>query len=338
MVPQRWRPAKAKAKPAILPAFPNQLLPMPPAESPVYQTLRQQYQDLGWPLDLLDEELDFTIFDLADLPLPLPLSAPASRLNFFVFGFIKAARGTYGVDGQRFDLKPNTIYFTNPGHYRSFAYEELKKAFLITLTEGFLKESVHADIFEEFPFLLIETLPALTLPPERFAVFERLCQQIAHEYGQKSPFRQALIGHLFVVLLLKFKEEFGLRYNARHEGSRRSAIVRHFRRDLEQHYRELAHGRGGAVRRVADYAAAQHLHPTYLSTVIKSKTGKTIGTWIAEKTIAEAKSLLRHSAVSVKEIAYRLGFAEPAHFSNYFRKHARQTPSAYRRHELVAGG
>ena len=41
---------------------------MPPAENPVYQTLRQQYQDLGWPPDLLDEKLDFTIFDLADLP------------------------------------------------------------------------------------------------------------------------------------------------------------------------------------------------------------------------------------------------------------------------------
>ena len=45
---------------------------MPPAESPVYQTLRQQYQDLGWPLDLLDKKLDFTIFYLANLPLPLP--------------------------------------------------------------------------------------------------------------------------------------------------------------------------------------------------------------------------------------------------------------------------
>jgi hypothetical protein len=45
---------------------------------------------------------------------------------------------------------------------------------------------------------------------------------------------------------------------------------------------------------VQEYAYAQHLHPNYFSKVIKSKSGKAIGTWIAEKTIMEAKSLLRN--------------------------------------------
>lgn len=53
---------------------------------------------------------------------------------------------------------------------------------------------------------------------------------------------------------------------------------------------------------VQDYAEAQHLHPSYLSTVIKQKTGKSFNSWIAEKIIAEAQAMLSRSPVSVQEI------------------------------------
>jgi AraC-like DNA-binding protein len=82
---------------------------------------------------------------------------------------------------------------------------------------------------------------------------------------------------------------------------------------------------------VQDYADEQNLHPNYLSNVIKSKTGKPIGTWIAEKTIAEAKSLLQNSSTSIKEIAFILGFSESSHFSNYFKKYTDTSPVLYRK-------
>ena len=303
---------------------------MKPADNPLFHTLQAQYQHLGWPVDLLEADLEFTIFNLKDLHQPLPFESAVSRLNFFVFGFVKNARGRYVVDAQQFAMRPGTIYFTNPGHYRSFSFQALEEVYLITLSESFLKENVHADIFEEFPFLLAETFPALTVPPAVFAEFERLYLQIHHEYRARSPFRKRLIGHLFVVLLLKLKEQFGPGYNAIYEGNRSSELVRRFKRQLEQHYRDLGRGPARPVFRVQDYADAQHLHPNYLSHVIKSKTGKAIGTWIAEKNIAEAKSLLQNSALAIKEIAYRLGFAESAHFSNYFKKHAQVSPLSYR--------
>ena len=145
-----------------------------------------------------------------------------------------------------------------------------------------------------------------------------------------SPLRTRLIGSLFAVLLVKFKECCWLDYSALSEGNRSSEIVKSFKQALEKHYRDLANGLANQVFRVQNYADALNLHPVYLSTVIKSKTGKPISTWIADKTITEAKSLLQHSTLSVKEIAYRLGFMEAAHFSNYFNKHTRQSPTKYR--------
>ena len=57
--------------------------------------------------------------------------------------------------------------------------------------------------------------------------------------------------------------------------------------------------------------------------------------WIADKTIAEAKSLLQNSALSIKDITYKLGFSETAHFSNFFKKHTNISPVQYRKTDLL---
>lgn len=297
----------------------------------IFNTLYAQYKHLGLPLHLMDERTNFTVFNLKDINQPLPFKSPVSRLNFFVFAFVKHGRGKYTIDEQSLDIKPNTIYFTNPGHYRSFHWDNIEEVYLITLSEDYLKENVHADIFNEFPFLLTETYPAREVNQEIFNEFERLYMQIHKEYIAISPFRKQLIGNLFVVLLLKIKEYFWLDYNPIYEGNRSSYIVKSFKRTLESHYRDLSNGKVERVFRVQEYAEVQNLHPNYLSNVIKLKTGKAIGTWIAEKNISEAKALLQHSAISIKEIAYRLGFAESSHFSNYFKKHTQISPVSYRK-------
>lgn len=300
----------------------------------IYNTLEEQYRDANLPVDLIHLNSEFTIFNLADLRRPMPFSLPASRLNFFVFGFIKDAQGNYTIDHQTFQMRPGTIYFTNPGHLRSWSYSEIGEVYLVTVSEAFLKENIHADIFTEFPFLLAETLPAMTATEDVYIQFERLYLQIHQEYNAQSPFRKRLIGSLFFVLLLKYKEYFWLKYNAIYEGNRGSEIVKQFNKLLEKHYRDLAVGKAELVFRLQDYAQAQGLHPNYLSNVIKSKTGKTVGTWIAEKTIAEAKSLLKNTDISIKEITFRLGFTDTANFSTYFKKNAGISPLTYRKQPL----
>jgi len=300
-------------------------------EFKIFNDLHEQYKYLGLPVNLINRDSEFTIFNLADIKESLTFKSPVNRLNFFVFAFVKDGRGNYTIDEQNFNVQPGTVYFTNPGHYRSFDWKEINEVYLITLSESFIKEHVHGDVFDEFPFLLSETFPARVLTPEIFAEFERLYLQIHKEYISHSPFRGRLIANLFVVLLLKIKEYFWLDYNPIYEGNRSSQIVKNFKRLLEKHYRDLSSGEADRAFRVQEYADDQNLHPNYLSNVIKTKTGKAIGTWIAEKTISEAKSLLQNSSVSVKEIAYRLGFGDAAHFSNYFKKHTELSPASYRK-------
>ena len=51
---------------------------------------------------------------------------------------------------------------------------------------------------------------------------------------------------------------------------------------------------------------------------------------IHDRLLQEAKRLLIFSASSVNEIAYHLGFKDPAYFSRFFQRYTEKTPSEYR--------
>lgn len=304
----------------------------------VFKNLHDTYQTMGLPADSISGTDEFTIHDLKNLHPELPFVSLGFRPSYFSFLFVKDADGKYTTDDLTFSSEPGTIYFTNPGHFKSFEWYRIEEVCLITFTESYLKENVHKDIFQEFPFLLAETVFPKVLQPEAFAEFEQLYKQIYKEYHSDSTYKKKIIANIFVVLLLKIKEYFWKDYNPIYEGNRSSQIVKTFRKNLEGHYQDLVGGKADKPFRVQDYADLQSLHPSYLNNVIKSKTGKPISVWISEKTITEAKSLLQHSSLSIKEIAYRLGFAESTHFSNYFKKHVQYSPVEYRKQHRAGAG
>ncbi|GAA0542830.1 helix-turn-helix domain-containing protein [Chitinophaga japonensis] len=299
-------------------------------ESFTSDSLFELYKTLGLPVDMFDLKEGFTIFNLKEVGFTLPYESSSYRPNFFSFLFVKDGQGKYAIDEHTFEVAPHSIYFTNPSNYRTFSWQRIEDVLLITFDEAFLKKYIGEDVYTDFPFLLTEVIRPRVVPDDFFRDIGNINLQIRKEYKGNAASRYKIIGHLLAVLLFKIKEHIWMDYNPIYEGNRSSQIVILFKRMLEQHYRDLAAGKAAVVFRVQDYADAQHLHPNYLSSVIKSKTGKPIAVWIAEKTLAEARSLLQNSSIPVKEITYRLGFTETSHFSNFFKKHMGVSPNKYR--------
>ena len=293
----------------------------------IHRSISDLYKAMGLQIE---QEMDFTIHFLPDIHTDLPYKSPTFRADYYSFVFVKDGKGSYTTDSHTFPTSPGTIYFTNPGHIKAFYMEDIKDVYIITLTEVYLREHVHQDIFEEFPFLLAETVPPKVLPEEQFREFETLYTQIFKEYHEKSAFKDRILANLFVVLLLKIKEKFWSDYSPIEEGDRSSAIVKNFKRNLEKHFVELSKGESSVQYQVQDYARELHLHPNYFSSVIKAKTGKSVQQWIADKVIATARELLVNTSKTSKEISYQLGFSEPTHFNSYFKKRMGMTPKQYR--------
>ncbi|KYH05560.1 transcriptional regulator [Chryseobacterium cucumeris] len=68
-----------------------------------------------------------------------------------------------------------------------------------------------------------------------------------------------------------------------------------------------------------------------LNEISKLHTNKTAQNVIYSLTISEAKRLLLYEKLTVKEIAYQLGFNDPFYFSNFFKKHTSRSPKEYQK-------
>ena len=92
----------------------------------------------------------------------------------------------------------------------------------------------------------------------------------------------------------------------------------------------LVNQQAGSHRQLDFYASELCLTPRYLGTLIKQASGLSAKEWIDRAVIAEAKILLRHSTMTVAQIADRLSFPNPSFFCKYFLRLVGQTPMGYR--------
>lgn len=290
--------------------------------SDLYKTLSLHY----------DKEIDFTILSIPDIHPQIPFKSPILRADYFSFILTKDGSGIYYLDDNKFPFDSRTIYFTNPGHIKSYELIESKDAYIITLTENFLRDNVHPEIFGEFPFLLAEIAPPKKLSLNDFEEFATLYKQVLNEFKKDSRYKNKILGNLFTILLLKIKEKFWLDYNPIEEGNRNSQIVRSFKKLLELEFKKVMEREQNDSKLQAQYFAEKlNLHPNYLNSVIKSKTGRTVNDWISRQTLTVAKNLLLNTSYSLKEITFKLGFSEPTHFSRFFKKHTQLSPSSFRK-------
>lgn len=80
-----------------------------------------------------------------------------------------------------------------------------------------------------------------------------------------------------------------------------------------------------------DVSAQAYVSPGYFSTLFKERTGKNFSDYVIEMRIEEAKRLLRQPALSISEVADRVGYADARHFSKVFQKAVGVKPTAYRK-------
>lgn len=85
---------------------------------------------------------------------------------------------------------------------------------------------------------------------------------------------------------------------------------------------------------VQEMARVLNLHPSYLNTIYKNKTGESVTGFIGRKKVERAQHLLMHSEKSLAEICALLGFFDQSHFTRTFKRICGMTPGKYRQDYL----
>ena len=83
-----------------------------------------------------------------------------------------------------------------------------------------------------------------------------------------------------------------------------------------------------------DYAEMMLISTKLLNQVVKAFTLNTVKTFIDDYIILEAKRSISISDLSLKEIAFSLGFDEATNFTKFFKKKVGISPKEFRDQQL----
>ena len=106
-------------------------------------------------------------------------------------------------------------------------------------------------------------------------------------------------------------------------------ILVRFEEQLDAYF-QGGHPQSRGLPTVKYFADRMNLSPNYFGDLVKKETGRTAQEYIQGKLIEVAEQEILGSSRSVSEIAYRLGFQYPQHFTRISKKSVGCTPTGYR--------
>lgn len=161
----------------------------------------------------------------------------------------------------------------------------------------------------------------VAVPPDQQAVWSRRFAALADELARREDgYREAALAHLTLLLVDL----------SRLAGDVVSGLRLHEEPLLAQVFAVIEQ-RVGEPLSLRDVADAVGLSPGHLTTVVRDKTGRTVGDWITERRLARARRLLVETDLSVEQVGRRVGYRDPAYFARVFRRANGTTPLRWRR-------
>jgi|SRR6266496_8541 len=238
-------------------------------------------------------------------------------------------------------LSKPALYFKTPCQVVSwFKPERWLKEYFIVFTESFmLKYKSLADIVFDLPFFELEKAIPFEIEADEVEELTVLYKQILKEYKSDNTDKFELIVSYIHALLIHVRR---LYFKYVETDKTLAERIHKFDHSLVEKFRGLIRKNilegdmDNRNRTVKYFASHLSTHPNHLNAVVKRKTQKTAIAFIHEQLVLEAKALLSQTELSIKEIAFKLGFNESSHFNHFFKKQTYLTPALYRKEKHLS--
>ncbi|NNF01501.1 MAG: helix-turn-helix transcriptional regulator [Bacteroidia bacterium] len=268
---------------------------------------------------------EFEILDLRKLynDFSASLTAP-HRAGFYHLIWFKKGKPDHQVDFTSVQLKSNSLLFVNKDCVHRFDDSNIFDGKVILFTEEFFckTKSDRNYLRSSILFNDLLSISSIHIPTANHLIVNIILEMEAEQQMSKDPFQSdILLNNLRNLLLLSERE-------------RRKQDFTELKKDANLEYvikfRDLLEAQFVTTKRVGQFAALINITEKRLNQATKAVLGKTPKRLIDDRLMLESKRLLAHSAGSIKEIGFQLGFEEPTNFIKYFRNHQGSTPLEFR--------
>ncbi|MBE9583985.1 AraC family transcriptional regulator [Mucilaginibacter sp. JRF] len=237
--------------------------------------------------------------------------------------FIFQGHGTVVARDLTYDLHAGSILLLPPGHIPDFTLASADlRGYRLSFGPGLLRKGLVKQAgIEELLSQREKAAPQCELQPDRQHAIKELFIKLEKELALPKQFQAEMIQLTFIELLLQGYRFCHNQPAAELHETRAQQLTRQFAALVDAHFLEM--------RTVQEYADRLFVSPKYLSEVIKAETGIGPLHHIHQHLFREAQYWLSAAKYTVKEVADKLGFDTPSHFSRFFKQYTGHNPSSY---------
>lgn len=237
--------------------------------------------------------------------------------DFFVIILFDKASGIHNIDSKDYPIDDKEIHILFPGQMHKWQINDGTIGYQLMTERSFFEQ--FAPYFR-YSFTNYQNHPVIKLSDEAFSKLMYEFNAIKEELKSENSLVHLINARAAVIaaIVSKEAEQIFTEFKVYQSNPR----LAKFNMLIDEFYKE--------EKSVVFYAEKLHISANYLNILCKKHLKVSATQLIQQRIIIEAKRLLKSGDLSIKEIAFDLGFTDHAYFSNFFKAQTNITPSEFR--------
>lgn len=230
---------------------------------------------------------------------------------------------------KTFGLESSALVFTNPKiPYQWKTISEEQHGYVCVFTADFLSGLARPEDFSVFNNIEHAVVNLSAAESDKLLkIMENMYKELQGAYPKKYDLLRFMLMELIHLGQKLAPEIQGLTVAS----GANERIAKAFMEQLEAQFPILEKSKQVGLTTASDYAEKLNIHVNHLNKALKEVLGASTSVIIQRRIIAEAKMLLKDKDWPISEISWVLGFTHENHFSAFFKRNAKLSPSAFRR-------
>jgi AraC family transcriptional activator of pobA len=241
------------------------------------------------------------------------------RSFYYGIGLTYSGSCSCKIGSNEYHAQPNSLITIGPGIVSQWVRNMDATSDTIFFTEELFKTTLKNSFLSSLSFFSHGGDHVITIADEYYNKIRSLFQTI-REFKDEPD---VVVGIIYSLLILVTKAHNTKLHNNHNSLSTNEKIARDFNALVSKRFLDN--------KDVRFYAGLMNITSKHLSEVLVMESGKSAKRIIDDVIFLEAKSLLKQTTMSVKEICGWLGYTDTSYFNKAFKKREGVTPLGYRK-------
>jgi AraC family transcriptional activator of pobA len=268
-------------------------------------------------------QINFEIIKVLPQNVSRNVTPDRHRHEFYSIFFVLNGISTQEIDFDKYDIHKNQIVFIPKGSIHWEIESKNLESYILLFKDEFLPKPMMDMINGFIKYAIFQRKLVLDLSEIQTQEFIKIAEVIKQEHNQSDHQNLIFILQNLLLVWLNKMESIAQNFNSKNTFVNNGILFQQFASLLDKNFAKH--------KDIAFYCTELGCTSKKLSQVLNEIMGKPTNEIIIDTIILEAKRKLCYSSLSIKEIAFELGYDNPFYFSRIFKTKEKKSPEEFRK-------